>query len=35
MDPDGNELDLDDALKYGYIDQKSYDELKQQENEYE
>ena len=35
VDPDGNELNLEDALKYGYIDQKNYEELKNQENEYD
>ena len=35
VDPDGNELSLDDALKYGYIDENNYKELKEQENEYD
>ena len=35
VDPDGNELSLDDALKYGYIDENNYAELKEQENEYD
>ena len=33
VDPDGNELSLEDALKFGYIDEKMAEELRQQEQD--
>ena len=35
VDPDGNELSLEDALKFGYIDEKMAAELRAQEQDEE
>ena len=35
VDPDGNELSLEDALKFGYIDEKMAEELRAQEQDEE